>query len=151
MTDEDAEAFDINRASGQLTTKAALNHEVKKTYMVTVTATDPFGTPVTSMVTITVTDVNEDPTVMGAASIDHSENGTVLDINAELANGVKGAVYTAMDEDGDDDAGIGLTWLLSGSDASKFNITDQRCRAHPLLQGRPGLRVSRRLGSEQRI
>ena len=31
--------------------------------MVTVTATDPFGATDTSDVTITVTDVNEDPTV----------------------------------------------------------------------------------------
>ena len=54
---------------------------------VTVTATDPFGATVTSVVTITVTDVNEDPTVMGAASIDHAENNdatvTALDIDAE--------------------------------------------------------------------
>ena len=34
------------------------------------------------MVTITVTDVNEAPTVMGAASIDHAENGTELDVDA---------------------------------------------------------------------
>ena len=41
---------------------------------VTVTATDPFGQDDTSNVTITVTDVNEDPTVNdGAASIDHEE------------------------------------------------------------------------------
>ena len=65
---------------------------------------------------------------------------------------VEPAEYTATDEDDDDDAATGLTWLLSGADASKFDITDRRCvRAHPLLQGQPGLRVSRRLGSEQRI
>ena len=119
----DAPAFDINRATGQLTTKAALDHEMEGTYTVTVTATDPFGTPDTSLVTITVTDVNEDPTVSGAASIDHAENGTALDINAET-NGVQGALYTATDEDEDDAADTGLTWLLSGADASKFDITD---------------------------
>ena len=125
-TGADAEAFDINRATGQLTTKAALNHEMKETYEVTVTATDPFGTPVTSVVTITVTDVNEDPTVMGAASIDHAENGTELDIDAET-DSVEPAAYTAADEDGDDDA-TGLTWLLSGADASKFEITTTGAR-----------------------
>ena len=61
------------------------------------------------------------------------------------------AVYTATDEDGDDEAGTGLTWLLSGADASKFEITGDGASAHALLQGQPGLRVSRRLGSEQRI
>ena len=120
----DAVSFDINRATGQLTTKAALDYEDEniRESTVTVTATDPFGATVMSVVTITVTDVNEDPTVMGAASIDHAENGTVLDIDAEDSV-VQPAVYTSTDEDGDDDADTGLTWLLSGADASKFDIT----------------------------
>ena len=74
--------------------------------------------------TITVTDVNEDPTVMGAASIDHAENDTVLDTNAARENVAEPAEYTATDEDMDDDAGTGLTWLLSGADAGKFEITN---------------------------
>ena len=125
----DAVSFDINRATGQLTTKAALNFEMavdqgaNNEYEVTVTATDPFGANDSANVTITVTDVNEDPSVSGAASIDHAENGTELDIDAEAAN-VQAAEYTATDEDGDDDADTGLTWLLSGADASKFDITD---------------------------
>ena len=88
LTGQDAESFDINRATGQLTTKAALDYEdvdIRES-TVTVTATDPFGATVTSNVTITVTDVNEDPMVTGAASIDHAENGVELDIDAELAN-----------------------------------------------------------------
>ena len=72
--------------------------------------------------TITVIDVNEAPTVMGAASIDHAENGTELDIDAET-DGVRNAIYTAIDEDEDDNVATGLTWLLSGADASKFDIT----------------------------
>ena len=120
----DAESFDINRATGQLTTKAALDYEDAgiRESTVTVTATDPFGATATSVVTITVTDVNEDPTVMGAASIDHAENETVLDVDASN-NNPDAAEYTATDEDGDDDAATGLTWLLSGADASKFEIT----------------------------
>ena len=61
----DAESFDINRATGQLTTKAALDFEddtnTDHMFVVTVTATDPFGATDMSVVTITVTDVNEDP------------------------------------------------------------------------------------------
>ena len=125
-TGEDADAFDINRATGQLTTKAALDYEddtnTDHEFVVTVTATDPFGATVTSVVTITVTDVNEDPTVMGAASIDHAENETVLDVDASN-NNPDAAGYTATDEDGDDDAATGLTWVLSGADARKFEIT----------------------------
>ena len=124
----DAESFDINRATGQLTTKAALDFEMavdegaNNEYEVTVTATDPIGANDLANVTITVTDVNEAPSVIGAASIDHAENVTELDIDAETDN-VEAAVYTAADEDGDDDAATGLTWLLSGADASKFDIT----------------------------
>ena len=46
---------DINRATGQLSTKAALDHEDDTndaSYAVMVTATDPFGATATSMVTI---------------------------------------------------------------------------------------------------
>ena len=70
----DAESFDINRATGQLITKVALNFEGTPPNTVTVTATDPFGATAMSVVTITVTDVNEDPMVTGDASIDHPES-----------------------------------------------------------------------------
>ena len=120
-------SFDINRATGQLTTKAALDYEdgtnPNHEFTVTVTATDPFGAMDTSVVTIEVTDVNEDPSVSGAASIDHEENGNVLDIDAENGNATP-AEYTATDEDGDD-VPADLTWSLSGADASKFDITDR--------------------------
>ena len=118
--ENDAQAFDITRATGQLMTKAALDHDTKETYTVTVTATDPFGASITSDVTITVTDVNEAPMVTGTASIDHAENGTVLDINAET-NGVQAATYTATDADDADDA-ADLRWSLSGADAGKFEL-----------------------------
>ena len=120
----DAENFEINRATGHLITKEALDHETDDAYGdITVRATDPFEATVTVEVDITVTDVNEAPTVTGASSIDHAENGTELDINSETT-GVQAAAYTATDADDDDDAATGLTWLLSGADASKFEITD---------------------------
>ena len=121
-TGTDAAAFDITRTTGRLMTKAALDHETKETYTVTVTATDPFGAPATSQVTITVTDVNESPMVEGASSIGHDENGMELDIDAEADN-VQPATYTVTDADDVDDA-EDLRWLLSGADASKFSITE---------------------------
>ena len=84
-----AMSFDINRATGQLITKVALNSEGTPTYTVMVTATDPFGAEAMSMVTITVTDVNEAPMVTGDASIDHAENAEDLMIG----------MYTATDVD----------------------------------------------------
>ena len=115
LDDAGAMSFDINRATGQLITKVALNFEQGPTYEVTVTATDPFGAMVTSLVTITVTDVNEDPMVTGDASIDHAESNeaTVTALNA---------VYTGSDVDAAD-PDDGLDWSLSGADASKFDIT----------------------------
>ena len=121
-TMDDGAAFSINRATGQLSTKAALDFEddtnTDGSYAVTVTATDPFGATATSMVTIEVTDVNEDPSVTGAASIDHAESNedTVAPLNPNE--------YTVTDADADDvvtDA-ADVKWSLSGADSSKFDI-----------------------------
>ena len=68
-----------------------------------------------------MTDVNEAPMVTGTASIDHAENGTELDINAETSV-VQAATYTATDADDVDDA-ADLRWSVSGADAGKFDIT----------------------------
>ena len=122
LDDTGAESFDINRATGQLITKAELDHEGTEDYMVMVTATDPFGARVTAEVTIEVTDVNEAPSVTGAASIDHAEGnaGNAADVAALDPN-----MYTVTDADGDDDVtnATDVKWSLSGADASKFDIT----------------------------
>ena len=113
--------FDINRATGQLITKAALDHETLGSYSVTVQATDPFGsTPVApAAVTISVVDVNEDPELSGAATIDIAENQT------NLGGAGTADEYTVTDEDEDDDVSedADITWTLSGADSSKFDIT----------------------------
>ena len=98
LDDTGAMSFDINRATGQLITKVALNFEGSPPNTVTVTATDPFGATATSVVTITVTDVNEAPMVTGDASIDHAES------NAEQVAALvaEPAVYTGSDVDADD-------------------------------------------------
>ena len=59
-----AEAFDIDRSSGQLRTKAALDHEATPSYRVTVTATDTAGQEDSITVTITVNDLDEPAAVM---------------------------------------------------------------------------------------
>ena len=112
LDDAGAMSFDINRATGQLITKVALDFEVSPPDTATVTATDPFGAMDTSVVAITVTDVNEAPMVTGDASIDLAENAQELMIG----------MYTATDVDVADPA-ADLTWTLSGADASKFDIT----------------------------
>ena len=60
----DKDSFEIEASSGQITVGAdtELDYESnKKTYMVTVTATDPSQAMATIDVTINVTDVNEAP------------------------------------------------------------------------------------------
>ena len=108
----DGDSFDINRATGQLSTKAALNHETKGEYTVTVTATDPFRTSADAEVTIEVTDVNEDPTITGspAATISFAENDTTTAL----------PIYTATDQDEDETAT--LEWSITGDDAGEFEI-----------------------------
>ena len=57
----DGASFDIDATSSQLMTKAALDHETKDTYTVTVTATDASSSSATQRVVIHVTDVNDAP------------------------------------------------------------------------------------------
>ena len=57
----DAASFDIVSTSGQIRTKSALDHETTPSYSVTVKADDGQGGSATVPVTITVTDVEEQP------------------------------------------------------------------------------------------
>ena len=105
----DAASFDIVAATGQLQTKAALDHETKSSYEVTVTATDSDGTTDTT-VTIEVTNVAElASAVTGAASVNHAEN-----------DAGRVATYTASSAQDRD----GIAWSLSGDDAAHFSIDD---------------------------
>ena len=109
----DAASFAIDAATGQLKTKAALDHETKDTYSVTVTARDAAGLAASIAVTITVTDVNEPPkfppTEDGARSI--AEN--------TAAGQPVGAAVAATDPDSDT-----LTYSLDGTDAASFDIVE---------------------------
>ena len=117
----DVSSFDIDTSTGQLKTKAALDHETKASYEVTVSVRDSKaddGTPDTATddditVTITVTDVNDPPefpaTESGARSI--AEN-TAADTNI-------GAPVRATDADNDK-----LTYTLEGTDHGSFAIDE---------------------------
>ena len=112
-----ADAFDINRATGQIMTKEALDLETTASYTVTVRATDPEGVPSsdtdnsdTITVTITVTDVNEAPDVTGAAAVTFQElDGNIASV----------ATYGEDDPETNDMS----TWSVTGADAGKFDIS----------------------------
>ena len=109
---DDEASFDIDVTNGQVMTKAALNQETEETYMVIVTAIDPFGGNDTITVTITVTDVNEDPSVTaGMESVEYAEEQAITVTVAED--------YSATDPEGDTP-----TLTVSGTDGAKFTITD---------------------------
>ncbi len=76
----DEGSFALDQATGQITVKAGieLDYEKKKSYMVTVTATDPSLASATIDVTIFVVDVNEGPEIAGEDDVtkDFRENST---------------------------------------------------------------------------
>ena len=109
----DAASFSIIRTSGQITTKAELDYETKKTYKVTVKALDPSGASATIPVTINVTNVDEAPELskkglvaVGAGNISYEENGRGV-VAEYAATGPNAA---------------NVSWSLSGPDAGDFSI-----------------------------
>ena len=59
MGGADAASFAISRDDGQLKTKADLNYEIRNSYTVVLTATDPSGAADSILVTIDVTDEDD--------------------------------------------------------------------------------------------
>ena len=112
LTGADASLFNINATTGAVTFKSSPNYEApadaggNNVYDVSVTASDGTNSS-TKAVAISVTNVNEAPTVTSAATASFAENGS-------------GTVYTAAATD--PDAGTTLTYSLTGADASLFNI-----------------------------
>ena len=103
----DEASFSIVSARGQIRTVAALDHETRSSYSVTVKADDGKGGTATIEVIITVTDVNEPPTVNG-------ENLVTIFENEDLI-----ASYSAIDPEG---PATTFTWSVTGTDRGDFNI-----------------------------
>ena len=70
----DAEAFDIDSTSGQLRTKAPLDHEAMSSYLVEVVVEDTQGAADTIEVTISVTDRIERPVAPDAPNVESVVN-----------------------------------------------------------------------------
>ncbi len=99
--------FEIVDSTGQLRTKAELDHETRPTHTVTVSANDPSNRSDRVSVTITVEDVDETPVVFGPNNSEVAENG-----NTSVAT------YTATDPDQE-----GIAWVLTGSDSAAFTLS----------------------------
>ncbi len=114
LTGADSGDFTIDRESGELTFRSIPDHERPadsnrdNVYNFTVQVSD--GSYYATMdVTVTVTAVNEPPTITGRDSLSFREN---TPITTSLHT------YRAVDPEGD-----GFTWRLGGLDASDFTIT----------------------------
>ncbi len=70
LSGDNASSFDIDSSTGQLKTKAALDHETNPSYTVTVTASDPSNASDSIDVTISVTDVAEPPPAPGTPTVE---------------------------------------------------------------------------------
>ena len=87
----DAAFFDIDASTGQLRTQAALDHEVKNSYTVTVTASDGALTAAVD-VTVTITNIDE----AGTVALSTNQPPARAEITAALTDpdeGVTGAVW----------------------------------------------------------
>ena len=104
----DAASFAIVSTRGQIQTSAALDHEARSSYSVTVRADDGKGGTDTIGVTIRVTDVNEPPTVNGRDELTLSENDETF-----------GESYSASDPEG---VASTFAWSVAGTDGGDFNI-----------------------------
>ena len=119
LTGADASSFDFDTSTGQIKTKDALDHETKESYSVSVTVRDSkdadgnsdMAVDATKAVTITVNDINEAP------EFPTSETGTRNIDENTAANMNIGAEVAATDDDNDT-----LTYALTGTDASSFDI-----------------------------
>ena len=116
----DMSAFTIDRGTGQIKVGKGtkLNYEGDQTsYMVEVTATDPFGGMASAMVTIMVTNMNEPPMLMGDMPCETSSDGMMVTCSYD-ENGMDDvATFTATDPEGQ-----GVEWDLNGANASAFTI-----------------------------
>ena len=114
----DAASFDIDSTSGQIQTKSGVtyDHEAKSSYSVTVKADDGNGGSDTVPVTITVTDVNEQPATPTAPSVTAPENTTdSLDVGWTAPGLNGGPALTGYEVQYRKGSGSWSAWTHSGT------------------------------------
>ena len=112
LSGDDAAAFRIGSTSGQLQTNAALDHETKSSYSVTVSVSDSKGGSDSITVTINITDINEalPSFIEGSSTTRAIAENTVSGTNI-------GTPVAATDRDD-----VTLIYSLGGDDAAAFSI-----------------------------
>ena len=117
----DMGAFEIT-SGGQITVKEGTKLDFEgsqTTYVIEVTADDPFGMSDSTTVTITVTDANEPPEVTAPGDPceqDASTKAVTCDYDENGMDPV--GTFNGMDPEGEM-----IAWSLAGDDAASFDIT----------------------------
>ena len=127
LSGTDSGSFDINGATGQLMTRAALDYETRIAYTVTVTATDPGGLAGNITVTITVTNVNEAPVAPTVANQTATKD-TAFSYTVPAFTDPEGGTITYTATLSDDSALPG--WL-------SFNVSTRELSGTPLEADTP--------------
>ena len=107
-----AVVFDIDATTGQLKTKAALDHETTPSYTITLVATDSSDSTDSILVTVAITDVNEAPEFPSA-----EDGNRGVPENTPTGQPIGGPVAAI-----DPDAGATLTYALGGDDVASFGF-----------------------------
>ena len=121
---DDLAAFDIDKATGQITVAQKLDFESRGTpadgkYVVVVTVTDPSGLGDIIVVVITARDMNEVPVLRGRPELTINEiDGGAANADSPLFVGTVN-VYNVDDED--DRASV-KSWRLEGEDKGQFQL-----------------------------
>ena len=110
LGEDDVSTFGIDSSTGQILTRADLDHETDDEYSVTVIAHDRAGVTTSISVSISVTDANDQPEFPATENRQRS-------VVENIPNATVGAPVAATDQDQDT-----LHYELTGGDASKFTI-----------------------------
>ena len=129
--EDDTNVFAFYRATGQLKTKDALNHEAQSAFNFIVTVNDGRGGTDSIDLTVTVTDVNEPPVV-------------ATQIEDQLLPLGGGAATVDLTDKFHDPEGDALTYTVVSSDASvaSVSVTDDKLTITPMATGTATITVS---------
>ena len=124
----DAAFFTLITTSGQLRTKAALDHELDDSYSFTMSVHDgkdsngntDTADDDTITVTVTVVDVDEAPDISFAATSGVTVNNNALSVDENYDSTL--ATFTASDPESK--AGLTYRWSVVGTDSLDFTVTD---------------------------
>ena len=130
---DDLAAFDIDKATGQITVAQKLDFEGRGDgkYVVVATVTDPSGLGDTIVVVITAEDRNEDPVLRGRPelTIDEIDGGDATADNPDFdgqpeSQGQDPVVPTVnvYNVDDEDDRSSVKSWRLEGEDKGQFQL-----------------------------